>query len=179
MIDYELKKSLKAKHLRITIKRDGTVTVTVPRRVSIARAELFVEEKRVWIEEKVEEFKARKAKLSAPTIPIGSAKELKLHKEAALALVLARLAHFNAFYKLKWNTVTIKDTSSRWGSCSKKGNLNFSYRILFLAPELADYLVVHELCHLGEFNHSQKFWSLVSQSIPNYANLRKQLKNIE
>src|SRR4051812_2511641 len=83
------------------------------------------------------------------------------HKPAALDLVNARLAYFNAFYNYKYNKVTIKNQFSRWGSCSRKGNLNFNYRIVLLPPELADYIVVHELCHLGEFNHGQKFWDLV------------------
>src|SRR4051812_3740739 len=75
------------------------------------------------------------------------------HRTRAYELVMARLAHFNTFYNYKYNRVTIKNHTSRWGSCSRKGNLNFNYRIALLPPELADYIVVHELCHLGEFNH--------------------------
>jgi hypothetical protein len=76
------------------------------------------------------------------------------------------------------NTALIKNTSSRWGSCSRLGNLNFNYKIVFLPPELQDYLVVHELCHLGQFNHSQSFWNLVKKTIPEYLRLRKNLRDI-
>jgi predicted metal-dependent hydrolase len=66
---------------------------------------------------------------------------------------------------------------SRWGSCSRKGNLNFNYKLIQLPQELADYIVVHELCHLKQFNHSHAFWNLIAETIPNHIELRKILKN--
>jgi predicted metal-dependent hydrolase len=98
------------------------------------------------------------------------------YKETARALVHERLEYFNQFYHFIYNDVRIKSHVTRWGSCSSKGNLNFNYKIALLPPELADYIIVHELCHLGEFNHSQKFWDLVGQQIPNYLELRAKLK---
>lgn len=100
-------------------------------------------------------------------------------REAARALVHAKLAHFNAFYNFSYNKVFIKNTKTRWGSCSSRGNLNFNYRIIHLAPELQDYLIVHELCHLKEFNHGQAFWDLVALQVPNYKLLRTQMKGID
>ena len=97
-------------------------------------------------------------------------------REQARSLVLAKLAHFNQFYGFKINRVAIKNTYRRWGSCSSKGNLNFNYKIIYLKPELADYLIVHELCHLGEFNHSPKFHALVAKTIPNYVEINKKLR---
>jgi len=90
------------------------------------------------------------------------------HKEAARALCHARLEHFNQYYNLHFNRVAIRNTRSCWGSCSSKKNLNFNYRILFLEPELQDYLIVHELCHLQEMNHGPQFWALVAKQIPGY-----------
>jgi len=101
------------------------------------------------------------------------------HKEKARVLVMERLAEFNKIYGLAPNRIAIRNTKSRWGSCSKKGNLNFNYRIVFLPPKLADYLVVHELCHIQEFNHSQKFWDLVAVAVPDYKKLRKELRGIK
>jgi len=98
------------------------------------------------------------------------------HKELARALVKSRLEHFNQFHHFKYNRISIRNQRSRWGSCSKQGNLNFNYRIIFLPPLLADYLIVHELCHLKEFNHSRAFWHLVSQTIPRYLMARRELK---
>jgi len=98
-----------------------------------------------------------------------------LHKERARALVHERLSHWNQFYSHTYNRVTIRNQRSRWGSCSSKQNLNFNYRIIFLPQELVDYIIVHELCHLAEFNHSQNFWSHVARTLPDYASRRAQL----
>ncbi len=100
------------------------------------------------------------------------------HREQARELVLGRLAYFNRLYDFKWNRVAIKNTKRRWGSCSKKGNLNFCYKVALLPQELADYVIVHELCHLGQFNHSKDFWKLVEKSIPNYGVIRTSLKAV-
>lgn len=100
------------------------------------------------------------------------------HKEEARKLVKERLEYWNQFYNFKYNKVFIKNTKSRWGSCSKKGNLNFNYRIALIEPVLADYIIVHELCHIGEFNHSPKFWSLVERTIPDWKLRRAKLMKI-
>ncbi|MCC7500526.1 M48 family metallopeptidase [Candidatus Nomurabacteria bacterium] len=101
------------------------------------------------------------------------------HKEAARALVHARLTHYNTHYQLPLKKVFIKNTKSRWGSCSSRGNLNFSYKLLFLPPAVADYVIVHELCHLVEFNHGHAFWARVAEACPNYKELRQSLRTIE
>lgn len=98
------------------------------------------------------------------------------HKERAREIVNERLAHFNKTYQFEFRRVSIKNQKSRWGSCSKKGNLNFNYKIALLPEKLANYIVVHELCHLGELNHSRNFWNLVSKTIPDYKQIRNELK---
>lgn len=98
---------------------------------------------------------------------------------AARALVHARLVHFNQFYQFSYNKVFIKSQRTRWGSCSSNANLNFNYRIIGLAPALQDYLIVHELCHLKEFNHGKAFWDLVALQIPDYQVLKTQLHAIK
>lgn len=107
-----------------------------------------------------------------------SKSDFALHKGLALTLAYKRIEHFNAIYGFTFNSVKIKNTTSRWGSCSSKGNLNFNYRMVFLPEKLSDYIIVHELCHLGEFNHSQKFWGLVSRTIPDYMEIRHELKHL-
>jgi hypothetical protein len=99
-------------------------------------------------------------------------------REQARTLVENRLSYINKFYNFKINRIAIKNTTTRWGSCSSKGNLNFNYKIIYLKPHLADYLIVHELCHLGELNHSKKFWALVSKTVPDYDRINKELKRI-
>ena len=99
-------------------------------------------------------------------------------REQARRFVKNRIEHFNAFYNYKVNRIAIKNQTTRWGSCSSKGNLNFNYKIIYLKPAFADYLIVHELCHLGELNHSKKFWALVGKIIPDYAKINKELKRM-
>ncbi len=106
----------------------------------------------------------------------GSQKEYLLHKETARKLVHERLKYFNQFYGFKYNKVSIRNQKTRWGSCSKSGNLNFSYKLVLLPPHLSDYIIIHELCHLKEFNHSQAFWDLVAQQAPDYKKAINELK---
>lgn len=106
------------------------------------------------------------------------AKHYALHKERARELVHARLLHWNQFYNHPYKRVAIRNQRSRWGSCSTKQNLNFNYRIVFLPEILVDYIIVHELCHLAEFNHSSAFWSHVEKTLPDYALRKAQLYQI-
>ena len=99
-------------------------------------------------------------------------------RELARRFVESKVKYFNSFYHFKINRIAIKNTRTRWGSCSSKGNLNFNYKIIYLKPAFADYLIVHELCHLGELNHSKKFWALVGKIIPDYAKINKELKRM-
>ncbi len=101
----------------------------------------------------------------------------KGYKNLAINFTDNRIKHFNSFYNFEISKVRIKNQKSRWGSCSSKKNLNFNYKVIFLRPELADYLIVHELCHLGELNHSKKFWALVQKIIPNYKKISRELRS--
>lgn len=101
------------------------------------------------------------------------------NKEAARSLVHARLEFFNQHYGLTYKRVAIRNQKRCWGSCSALGNLNFSYRLLFIPPELCDYIIVHELCHIKELNHSQSFWDLVGETIPDYKARKKAIQKYD
>lgn len=159
--------------LRLTVHADGRVVVTMPRGMSPAYAMRFAQARSQWIADKVAYFQ-RKPK---PLLLSANKRDYRQYKDAALDLARQRLAFFNVIYRLAFHSVTIGNQKTRWGSCSKKGNVSFSYRIALLPPRYADYIVVHELCHLKEMNHSQKFWDLVSLAVPNYRDIRKALKN--
>ncbi len=92
------------------------------------------------------------------------------------AIFVEHLAACNAGYGFAYGRVAIKEQKSRWGSCSRKGNLNFNWRLLLAPLPVLDYVVVHELCHLRELNHSPRFWSLVAQRCPDYASQRRWLR---
>lgn len=175
ILGYTLVRSLRAKNMRITIQATG-VTVTIPHSMSIARAEKYVFEKKEWIEKNL--LRIQKRSVGVLKIPKASKKDYLEKKSEALTLITKKLLKWNTFYRLTWNTLAVKNTSSRWGSCSKKGNLNFNYRVVYLPENLVDYLIIHELCHLEEMNHGPHFWKLVEKTIPNYRELRKQLHYI-
>jgi predicted metal-dependent hydrolase len=167
-----LKKIRRAKHIRIIVHQDGVVVVTAPRYASYRTMEKHVKENIIWIKKQLHKQEHHPVRIS----PHGSNHDYLHNKEKARAFVKKRLLHYNQFYGFSFNRVSIRNQRTRWGSCSAKQNLNFSYKILFLPSELADYIIVHELCHLKELNHSKQFWQLVGQKIPNYVALRKQLK---
>lgn len=101
-----------------------------------------------------------------------------LHKETARKIVHERIAHWLTHIPVVPGRISIKNQSSRWGSCSTKGNLNFNYRLALIPLELADYVIVHELCHLIEFNHSPNFWAHVERVLPDYEMKRKALHEL-
>ena len=97
------------------------------------------------------------------------------YKDQAKIFVINKVTELNKNYGYKINRITIRNQKTRWGSCSKKGNMNFNYKIVLLPEKLAEYIIVHEICHLGEFNHSANFWNLVAQTVPDYKEKRKEL----
>jgi len=108
----------------------------------------------------------------------GDPREYRRLKEDARMFVHKRLQVLNHHYGFAYKRVAIRNSSSRWGSCSQKGNLNFHYRLLQLPLELADYIIVHELCHLAELNHSDRFWSRVAEVVPDWKRHRKALRTV-
>ncbi|MEO8637522.1 MAG: YgjP-like metallopeptidase domain-containing protein [Candidatus Taylorbacteria bacterium] len=174
------KKSARVRRVSICIGSSEEVVVKMPLGFLEERARIFAEEKKDWIDETLEKFRKREKKYEgALKFPKSSLSDYNWHKGTAGTLVQERLEFFNrAFYdgRFAWKNVRVRNQKSRWGSCSKNGNLHFNYKIVFLPPNLADYLVVHELCHLLELNHSQKFWDLVVLACPDYKKLRKTLR---
>ncbi len=175
------KRSIRVRRVSIVISFSGEVTVKMPLKASEERARIFVESKKDWIKATLIKFKKREERkdkkfAGALKISKGNSADLKIYKASAKKLVEDKIQEFNKFYGFQYRKITIRNTKSRWGSCSKEGNLSFSYRIVMLPPELVDYLIVHELCHLSELNHGANFWSLVAKSIPDYKQRRKALR---
>ncbi len=104
--------------------------------------------------------------------------QYRQHVSHARAVAHARVAQWGSIVGAVPGRIAIRNQRTRWGSCSSKGNLNFNYRIVFLPIELVDYIVVHELCHLLEFNHSSVFWGHVGRVLPNYPLHRAALRSI-
>lgn len=175
-IPYTMKSVRFSKSVRLIVHGDGSLVLTKPLWVSVKRAESFLQEKIEWIIETIRVAKANQPALLARQ---GTEEEYAALKDKALRFVMERVSYINReFYQFAYGKVTVRNQKTRWGSCSKTGNLSFSYRILLLSPDCADYLIAHELCHLKEFNHSAKFWKLVAQASPKYRTLRREMKRL-
>lgn len=151
---------------------DSTIVVTSPFDLNETVIEKFIREKSQWLFSKLSFFKQFKGQ----SIARYSYDDYLKYRDIAYKLAIERVIHFNQIYKFEFNRINIKNQKTRWGSCSKKGNLNFNYKIALLPPRIADYIIVHEICHLGEFNHSKRFWKLVSKAVPDYGKIRDDLK---
>jgi predicted metal-dependent hydrolase len=172
-IEYTLKNSQRARRMRLAVYCDGNLTVTVPYGFDLTAVENFIRQKTDWIIKKLDYFKKRKIN---PLFIKSGKKEYKKLKSAANQIATEKVNYFNQTYKFEYNKISIRNQKTRWGSCSRRGNLSFNYKIALLPSDLADYIIVHELCHLKEFNHSLKFWNLVEMTIPLHKEIRKKLR---
>ncbi len=171
---YRIKKSSKAKNIRITIERDGSVVLTKPPFVSNMTAVSFLRSKWSWVLKKLKSLEAR---VQDPDIKRYDRKHYLENKEIARKLVTEKVECWNKMYGFDIKKIAVRSQKERWGSCSSLGNLNFNYKIIFLPNDLQDYIVVHEICHLKELNHSPRFWTLVAKAIPGYLDCKRALKN--
>lgn len=169
-LQYTLRKVKGAKSLRITLKPGGQVLVTAPMWVPQYKVREFVESKKTWI------LAQQAHALQRQTLPSFSEQNKHLVKAQALRAFTQRLKELNLAYGFEYKRVSIRDQSTRWGSCSKTGTLSFNFRLYTLRPKVQDYVLVHELCHLKEMNHSPRFWALVARTLPDYLTLRRELK---
>ncbi|MFA6548126.1 MAG: YgjP-like metallopeptidase domain-containing protein [Candidatus Magasanikbacteria bacterium] len=171
---YSHRRLRRSRRVRLAISFGGKITVTTPIFFPEYKIKDFLFQHADWILEKIANYKEKESK---SIFPVGH-KDYLINKSRALRLVREKLAQLNGIYNFRYNKVTVKNTNSRWGSCSKSGNLNFNYKLIYLPDDLAGYVVAHELSHLQEMNHGRNFWKLVSKTVPHWQILRKQLKNI-
>ena len=169
-MDYTIVRSNR-KTVAIQITADGRVILRCPNRMPEMDVLCFAESKRDWI-------KKHLAALSAqPSLPPFTEAELHTLAAQIKPCIAARTAYFAELLGVTYGRITIRAQRSRWGSCSSKGNLNFNCLLALVPEEVLDYVIVHELCHLLEMNHSSAFWNNVERIIPDYRVRRKWLKD--
>ena len=152
--------------------KDGRLTVRAPRRTSRARIEEVIRSHAAWIEKHVKRQKER-----AERIPELTEEQIADLRKRARILLTARTEYFSKIMGLKYGRITITGAKTRFGSCNSKGNIAYSYRLMFYSEEAIDYVVVHELAHLVEMNHSPRFYAIVSKYLPDYKRRAAMLKN--
>lgn len=166
------------KTIAIEITRDLRMLIRAPFGVSYCHIQRFVEEKSSWIEKHMALMK-RKAEIveqQKETATKLTAEEIYQLMDRAFAVIPKRVAYYAPIIGIHFSKITMRHHLSRWGSCSNKGNLSFNCLVMLTPPDVIDYVVVHELCHLKELNHSTRFWSEVSRILPNYKAPKKWLK---
>ena len=155
----------------IQITRAGEVLVRCPKRMPRKQAEAFLLEKRDWIESHLEKLR------SVPPQVKLSTEELEALAKQALTDLPERVRRFAPKVGVNYGRITIRNQKTRWGSCSSQGNLNFNCLLMLAPPEVRDYVVVHELCHRREMNHSAAFWVEVEKVLPDWQQRRQWLKD--
>lgn len=175
---YSLNLNKRARRVKLVVYFDGNFVITAPKNVNKNVIQNFIFKKSDWIINKIDYFKnlAENAKKSGKIIIKGGRRDYLKNKEKARIFIENRVNYFNKIYEFKINRISVKNQKTCWGSCSKKGNLNFNYKIIFLPDQFADYIVAHEICHLKELNHSKNFWDLVKIAVPNCLETKKELR---
>lgn len=167
-VDYTLKRYCRQKRINMIVHQDGSLVVTAPKSISQKFIEKTLQQNSQWIEERLNKEKT----FQLPT----DKKEIHQAKKLAKDIIEAKLDFFNSYYKFSFSKITIRNQKTRWGSCSSNGSLNFNYKLIYLSEKLSNYIVVHELCHLQEMNHSVNFWNLVAEQVPDFRDCRRELK---
>lgn len=157
--------------MRLAVYPDGAVVVTAPPFFGLNVIRHFFAKHIEWVQRKVEATRGK-------TIVRVARADIPLLKKQALALARERSLHFAAFYGVGFRKISIRAQKARWGSCSYKGDLSFNYRLAALPVHIADYIVVHEICHLVELNHSKQFWAQVARTVPEHKAIRKEMREL-
>jgi len=173
VVSYSLRRSRRARRLRLSVSFDKGLEAVLPKFLPLCETEKFIRDKTDWIINRLNYFEKLKVK---PYLLKGSRRDYLRLKCRAREIAKEKVARFSKIYNFRFNEIRIKNQRTRWGSCSKKGNLNFNYKIVLLPEKFANYLVVHELCHLAELNHSKIFWALVARTVPDYKKIVRQMK---
>jgi predicted metal-dependent hydrolase len=218
-IDYTLKKSHRARLIRLMIDRDSNLVVTVPWRYSVKNLNGVLEKKRKWIIEKCRDHKKEPAILVKKQFSTGDyipylGKSIKLlvqsnfsgisyarrtsntllitvvqdkqqninsvlelwYRMEADSLIRDKAGKLGKQMDIRFNNLTIRGQRTRWGSCSRKGNLSFNWKLIMAPNAVIDYVIIHELAHIKEMNHSKNFWNVVAVQCPHYKKHRKWLR---
>lgn len=162
----------------LEINARGQVRARMPQGMPGRSVMDFIKERQDWIVQKwflTEEKRRAMEQRPGPDYAGNPELEAAYRKKARQQLE-ARTAYFANLMEVTYNRIAIRAAKTRWGSCSAQGNLNFHWKLILMPSEVLDYVVVHELAHRREMNHSPRFWAEVEGVLPDYRKRRKWLK---
>jgi predicted metal-dependent hydrolase len=155
----------------LVITADAELVVRAPKHLSDRDIARFIAQKQQWIERNIARQAARPRPVVLTTV------EREQWRRVARERISERCRHFSELTGYQPTKVRITSARTRWGSCAAKGTVNFSWRLAMTPPEVMDYVIVHELAHLAELNHSARFWQRVSQIVPDHRLHRRWLRD--
>lgn len=167
------------KTIAIQVTRDGHVLVRSPKLCSRSYIDAFVSHNEKWVLKHlglVKELEEQKKAASSIYPPL-SAKDRSRYIKIARDIFTHKTEYYARIMGISYGRIAIREQKTRWGSCSSKGNLNFNWRLILAPEEVMDYVVVHELAHRREMNHSKAFYDIVESVLPDYRAARKWLRD--
>ena len=172
-IEYTVKRS-RRRTISVEISDDATVVVRSPKWVPLYEIERFVNANRKWIED----HRAKVVKRNEVTTEVIAItpNELAALADLAEAYIPERVSYYADILGVSYSKITIRKQKTLWASCSAKGNLSFNCLLMKVPENIRDYVIVHELCHRFEMNHSAAFWKHVAEVMPDYRESRKWLR---
>lgn len=173
--EYDIIRSSR-KTLSLQMKPDGHLVVRAPHRTSDRQIRQFVENSSAWIQKHRELIEQRRRQEEMNPPPAITKETLERLRSLASETIPPRVSYYANLMGVSYGRITIRAQKSRWGSCSAKGNLNFNCLLMLTPPEVQNYVIVHELCHRKQMNHSPVFWREVEQIMPEYRRHRLWLK---
>lgn len=171
--EYSVRASQRARSQKIVVGWDGRLEIVWPKRMVMTdrRVKQLLHKYADWIERHVAKMKNRTdiEPLEHKGVP------RQIVERQTREYILSRITHFSSAYRFRPVEIVLRSYRSQWGSCSKTARIGFHYKLCLLPKPLADYVIVHELCHTVHFNHSRSFWGLVETFCPDYRACRKAL----
>ena len=146
------------------VTAEGDLIIRAPLKLSEKEIYAFVEKNKKWAADKIE---AARKKKETPVVPL-TWEEIEELGKAAEEYIPMQVAHYAALMDIDFGNVTIRNQTTRWGSCSSKKNLNFNVFLMLASKEVIDSVIVHELCHIRHMNHSKAFYDEVLKFCPDY-----------
>jgi predicted metal-dependent hydrolase len=204
-VRYTVRRSERARRVRVVVEPTGAIEVVLPRRAREREAAAAVEELRPWIERRLAEADLLRERIAArgdelpylgtmlrarrepgrtrahrrgDTLLFGDRAQIeRWYRRMARDEVVPRLDDAVATLGVSYASLRIANQRTRWGSCSTTGAMSFNWRLLLAPPEILDYVVWHEACHLVHMDHSPRFWSLLERHVPDYRVSRRWLRD--